>query len=78
MKHPAVYVLASRKNGTFYVGVTADLARRVWEHKTNAVGGFTKRYGVHTLVYAEEHDDMCAAIAREKQIKNGKERGSWR
>lgn len=68
-KRPAVYVLASRRNGTLYVGVTSDLVRRVWEHKQDLVEGFTRRYGVHTLVYFEAHASMYAAIVREKQIK---------
>jgi len=69
MKQPAVYILASRPNGTLYVGVTSDLLRRVWEHKNNVVEGFTRRYSVHHLVYYELHDDMSAAIIREKRIK---------
>lgn len=66
---PCVYILSSQRNGTLYVGVTSDLVRRVWEHKNDAVDGFTKRYGVHDLVYYELHADMIAAIAREKQLK---------
>jgi len=69
---PCVYILASRRNGTLYVGVTSNLARRVWEHRTDAVAGFTKRYGVHTLVFVEFHDTMNAAIVREKQVKRWK------
>ena len=68
-KQPAVYILASQPNGTLYVGVTSDLARRVWEHKNDVVDGFTKKYGVHWLVYFELHDSMVEAIRREKQIK---------
>jgi putative endonuclease len=68
-KHPAVYILASKRNGTLYTGVTSDLARRVWEHKSDLVEGFTQKYGVHMLVYYEWHDDMHSAITREKQIK---------
>ncbi|TJY55906.1 GIY-YIG nuclease family protein [Sinimarinibacterium sp. CAU 1509] len=64
-----VYLLASRRNGTLYVGMTNDLIRRVWEHKTGAVDGFTKRFNVHQLVWFEQTDDPAAAIAREKQIK---------
>ena len=64
-----VYILASRRNGTLYVGVTSDLVRRVYEHRTDAVDGFTKRYGVHTLVWFEVADDVRAAIQREKTIK---------
>ena len=69
MRRPCVYILASRRHGTLYIGVTSDLARRVFEHKTGAVEGFTKRYGVHLLVYAEFHETMPAAILREKQLK---------
>ena len=64
-----VYVLASRKHGTLYIGVTNDLIRRIYQHKTKAVRGFTKRYGVDTLVYFEIFDDPLSAIAREKQLK---------
>jgi putative endonuclease len=66
---PAVYILASQRNGTLYIGVTSDLVKRIWEHKNEQVEGFTKRYGVHLLVYFELHTDMLAAITREKQIK---------
>ena len=64
-----VYILASDRNGTLYVGVTNDLVRRVHEHKTGAVEGFTKRYKVHRLVWFDETGDVTAAIAREKTIK---------
>jgi putative endonuclease len=64
-----VYILASRRNGTLYVGVTSDLIKRVYEHKSDMVDGFTKRYAVHDLVYFEIVDDVETAIAREKQIK---------
>jgi len=64
-----VYMLASRRNGTLYVGVTNDLARRVVEHKDKLVPGFTLRHGVNILVWYEEHGDINDAIAREKQIK---------
>ena len=69
-RQPAVYVLASKQNGTLYIGVTSDLAKRVWEHKNDLVEGFTKKYGVHRLVYYEMHGDMLSAITREKQLKN--------
>jgi putative endonuclease len=69
MKQPSMYILASKRNGTLYVGVTSDLIRRVWQHKSDLVGGFTKRYGVHNLVWYESCDDMTVAIAREKAIK---------
>jgi putative endonuclease len=68
-KQPAVYILASRRNGTLYIGVTSDLVKRAYEHKQDLVEGFTKRYGVHELVYFEMHEDMVAAITREKQLK---------
>ena len=71
-----VYILASRKYGTLYVGVTSDLPGRVFQHRTDMVAGFTKRYGVHRLVYYEPHDDMVAAIHREKQIKRW--RRNWK
>jgi putative endonuclease len=68
-KQPAVYILASRRNGTLYIGVTSDVVKRVYEHKEDLIGGFTKRYGVHQLVYFEMHEDMLSAISREKQLK---------
>jgi len=68
-KQPCVYILASQRNGTLYVGVTSDLVKRFWEHRNDAVDGFTKEYGVHILVYYELHGDMLAAITREKQLK---------
>jgi len=74
LKQPCVYLLASRRNGTLYVGVTSDLLKRVWEHKQNLADGFTKRYGVHTLVWYELHDSMEEAIRREKAIKEWKRR----
>ena len=67
-----VYILASRRNGTLYTGVTSDLLKRVHEHKSDLVAGFTKTYGVHSLVYCETVDDVDSAIAREKQIKRWK------
>jgi putative endonuclease len=71
-----VYILASRPHGTLYVGVTSALVQRVWQHKTNAVPGFTARYSVHTLVWFEPHDTAASAIQREKQIKEW--RRSWK
>ena len=68
-KLPCVYILASRRNGTLYVGVTSDLIKRVWEHKNDAVNGFTKQYDVHNLVWYERHETMESAIAREKALK---------
>jgi putative endonuclease len=69
VKQPAVYILANRRNGTLYVGVTSDLIQRVWQHRTGKVSGFSQRYGVHLLVYFELHETMYAAITGEKQIK---------
>jgi putative endonuclease len=68
-KQPAVYILASRRNSTLYIGVTSNLQKRTWEHKNDLVEGFTTRYGVHRLVYYELHAEMASAIRREKQIK---------
>jgi putative endonuclease len=68
-KQSAVYILASKRNGTLYVGVTSDLVQRVWQHKQDLAKGFTKKYEVHTLVYFELHHAMLGAIEREKQIK---------
>jgi putative endonuclease len=64
-----VYILASKRNGTLYVGVTNDLVRRVQEHRQGLVPGFTKRYGVKFLVYFETHNDINEAISREKRVK---------
>ena len=64
-----VYILASQRNGTLYIGVTSNLIKRVYEHKNNLVGGFTQKYDVHRLVYFETTDDINNAIRREKQIK---------
>lgn len=64
-----VYMLASRRNGTLYIGVSNDIVRRTWEHKSDLVDGFTKRYGVHILVWYEWHEDVNAAILREKRMK---------
>jgi len=68
-KQPAVYILASERNGTLYTGVTSDLVGRTWQHREHVVDGFTKRYGVGTLVWYELHPTMEGAILREKQIK---------
>ncbi len=73
MEHqPCVYMLASKRNGTLYTGVSSNLLKRVWEHKNNLVEGFTNKYGVHTLVWYELHNTMDSAIQREKTIKNWK------
>lgn len=71
-KQPAVYILANKRNGTLYIGVTSNLVERIWEHKNNMVDGFTKRYGVHQLVWYELHESMESAIAREKRFKGRK------
>jgi putative endonuclease len=70
MNQPAVYILASRRNGTLYTGVTSDLVQRIWQHKHGAIS-FTSRYGCKVLVWYEIHEEMLSAIAREKQIKAG-------
>jgi len=72
MKQPCVYMLASQRNGTLYIGVTSDLIKRVWEHKQDFVEGFTKQYCVHDLVWYEQHENMLTAIAREKALKEWK------
>ena len=71
-----VYILCSQRNGTLYIGVTNDLARRIYEHKTKIVKGFTEKYGVDKLVYTEEYDDVNDAIHREKCLK--KWNRSWK
>lgn len=69
MKYSYVYIMASKRNGTLYTGVTSDLVKRVWEHKNGVIEGFTKKYGIKMLVWYEVHEDIAAAIVREKQIK---------
>jgi putative endonuclease len=71
-RQPAVYILASKHNGTLYVGVTSNLNQRVWQHKTGAFDGFTKKHKVHRLVYYEFLNTMHAAIEREKTLKKWK------
>lgn len=73
---PCVYILASKRNGTLYIGVTSDLPSRIWQHKNNQVAGFTQRYHVHTLVWYEVHGNMESAIARDKALKEWKR--AWR
>ena len=69
MKQPAVYILATGKRGTLYIGVTSNLIARTWQHREHVVEGFTKRYDVTKLVWYELHGSMEAAIFREKQLK---------
>src|SRR6187455_499981 len=71
-KQPCVYILASKRNGTLYIGVTSDLVKRVWQHRNDLADRFTKRYGVHRLVWYEQCGITEAAIAREKAIKEWK------
>jgi len=76
MLSPCVYILASKRNGTLYIGVTSTLIQRVWQHKSDEISGFTRRYGVKRLVWFEQHATMEAAIAREKQMKEW--RRAWK
>ena len=76
MKQFYVYVLSNKRNGTLYTGVTSDLLKRVYEHKNDLVDGFTKKYGIHNLVWYEKHESAESAITREKQIK--KWNRSWK
>ena len=64
-----VYILASKRNGTLYIGVTSNLPKRIWEHRNSIIKGFTQKYNVKNLVYYESHDDIYEAITREKQLK---------
>jgi putative endonuclease len=73
---PCVYILASQRNGTLYIGVTADLVKRIWEHKSDLAEGFTKQYQVHQLVWYETTESMESAITREKQLKEWQRK--WR
>jgi putative endonuclease len=75
-KQPCVYILASKRNGTLYIGVTSGLINRIWQHKNNLVEGFSQKYNVHLLVYYEFHETMENAIIREKRLKNWKR--SWK
>lgn len=68
-KDPYLYILTNQYNKVFYIGVTSDLIRRIWEHKNDVIEGFTKKYGVHKLVYYEVAGDIEGAINREKQLK---------
>ena len=69
MKAPAVYILASQRNGTLYIGVTSNLIQRIWQHREDGVQGFTQEYQVKTLVWYEQHATMESAITREKSLK---------
>ena len=75
-KQFCVYILASDRNGTIYIGVTSDLVKRIWQHKEGLVQGFTKEYGVHKLMWYEMHESAESAITREKQVK--KWNRSWK
>ena len=70
-RHPVVYIMTNKRNGTLYTGVTSNIVQRVYQHKQAVIPGFTKQYGCKVLVYYEQYDDMNNAIAREKQIKSG-------
>lgn len=76
MKSPAVYMMASKQQGTLYIGVTSNLIQRIWQHRTGEMEGFTKQYGVKLLVWYEQHETMESAISREKAIK--KWRRDWK
>ena len=76
MKQPAVYIVTNRPKGTLYIGVTSDLIKRIDQHKSHEIEGFTRNYGTDKLVYFELFDDMESAIKREKQLKNW--RRSWK
>jgi putative endonuclease len=76
MKYGFVYILASQRNGTLYIGVTSDLLKRVWEHKNKVTKGFTEKYDVDKLVYYEQCEGIMGAIQREKQLK--KWNRSWK
>ena len=76
-KRPCVYVLTSKRNGTLYVGVTSDIARRAWEHRSNAVAGFVRDYGVHRLVFVEFHDAMPMRSSAKSVSRNGAVLGNW-
>jgi putative endonuclease len=76
IKQPAIYIFASQRNGTLYIGVTSDLEKRVYQHKNDMVKGFTSKYKVHLLIYFELHQNMEEAILREKRLKEWKR--SWK
>jgi putative endonuclease len=74
MKQPAIYIMASRRNGTLYIGVTSNLPQGVYQHREGSMPGFTKKYGCKTLVYYEAYEDMDSAIARDKALKGASRR----
>ena len=76
MNNYFIYILASKRNGTLYIGVTNDLIRRIYEHKNDLIEGFTQKYQVHNLVYYEQTESIETAITREKQLK--KWRREWK
>ena len=76
MKFYFVYILASQRNGTLYIGITSNLLKRVWEHKNKKVAGFTKKYNIDKLVYFEQTENVISALEREKQLK--KWNRSWK
>ena len=69
MKQPAIYILANKPSGVLYIGVTSDLVKRIWQHRSDAVEGFSRRYRLHELVYFEQFESMIKAIEREKELK---------
>lgn len=71
-KEYCVYILSNKPYGTLYIGMTSDLIKRIWQHKNEETGGFTKQYGIHTLVYFEQHASPREAINREKRLKQWK------
>ena len=76
MKQPCVYIITNKARGTLYIGVTSDLIQRIWQHKQKMIDGFSKQHDLELLVYYEMHEDMLAAITREKQLK--KWNRSWK
>jgi len=71
MRQPAIYIMANKRNGALYTGVTSDLPQRVFQHREGLIPGFTSQYGCKILVYYQFYEDMTDAIAREKQVKGG-------
>jgi putative endonuclease len=77
-REPCVYIMASKRNGTLYTGMTSNLSQRTWQHREGKVAGFTRKYGCKLLVFYERYDTMIDAIAREKQIKGGSRKAKLR